>query len=116
MRNLQIALTTGAGSTLLLAGLAVAPPAAAQAPSKAPLEEIIGTPTKRHEVLSEVPMSITVLGGDTLESQRATNFQDLVSLVPGFSVNAEGNAGVSRITLRGINTGGVASTVGVDVA
>src|SRR6185436_14855036 len=31
------------------------------------------------------------------------------------SVNAEGNAGSSRITLRGINTGGVASTVGVYV-
>jgi outer membrane receptor protein involved in Fe transport len=116
MRNLQMALTTGAGSTLLLSvGLVIAPPATAQAQSKAPLEEIIVTAQKRTEVLSEVPMSITVLGGDTLESQRATNFQDLVSLVPGFSVNTEGNAGVSRITLRGINTGGVASTVGVYV-
>ena len=114
MRNLQMALTTGAGSTLLLsAGIALAPPAAAQAQSKAPLEEIIVTATKRNEVLAEVPMSITVLGGDILEQQRATNFEDLVSLVPGFSLGDAARAGVSRITLRGINTGGVARTVGV---
>ena len=114
MRNLQMALTTGAGSTLLLsAGLAVAPSATAQAQSKAPLEEIIVTATKRSEVLAKVPMSITVLGGHTLEHQRATNFEDLVSLVPGFSLGDSARAGVSRITLRGINTGGVARTVGV---
>ena len=115
MRNLQMALTTGAGSTLLLsAGIAIAPPAAAQAESKAPLEEIIVTAQKRNQVLAEVPMSITVLGGDQLERQRATDFQDLVSLVPGFSVTSP-RPGVSRITLRGINTNGVASTVGVYV-
>ena len=114
MRNLQMALTTGAGSTLLLsAGIAIAPPAAAQAQSKAPLEEIIVTAQKRNQALAEVPMSITVLGGDTLEQQRATSFEDLVSLVPGFSLGDAARAGVSRITLRGINTGGVARTVGV---
>src|SRR5262245_28550869 len=114
MRNLQMALTTGAGSTLLLsAGLAVTLPAAAQAQSKAPLEEIIVTATKRNEVLAEVPMSITVLGGDTLEQQRATSFEDLVSLVPGLSLGDSARAGVSRITLRGINTSGVSRTVGV---
>ena len=59
-------------------------------------------------------MSITVLSGETLEIQQADNFQDLVSLIPGLSITSS-QRGVTRLTLRGINTGGVASTVGVYV-
>ena len=44
-----------------------------------------------------------------MEQQRADDFQDLVPLVPGLSLTT-GRPGVTRITLRGINTGGVAST------
>ena len=53
-----------------------------------------------------------MVGGDTLERENATNFQDYLSLVPGFSLEQD-QAGESRITLRGANTGGVASTVAV---
>jgi outer membrane receptor protein involved in Fe transport len=59
-------------------------------------------------------MSISVIGGETLERGQADNFQDLVALVPGLSINTQ-TRGVSRITLRGTNTGGVTSTVGVYV-
>jgi outer membrane receptor protein involved in Fe transport len=79
-----------------------------------PLEEIVVTAQKREQVLKDIPMSITVLSGEFLERQRAHNFQDLVGLVPGFSMETS-TRGVSRITLRGVNTGGVASTVGVYV-
>jgi len=78
------------------------------------IEEIVVTAQKRRQVLRDIPMSITVLGGEFLERQRADNFQDLVALVPGFSLQSD-TRGVSRIMLRGINTGGVASTVGVYV-
>ena len=59
-------------------------------------------------------MSVSVLPGEALERQRVDNFQDLVALVPGLSVNTN-TRGVTRITLRGINSGGVASTVGIYV-
>lgn len=75
-------------------------------------EAIVVTAQKRAQVLLEVPSSVTVLGSETLERQQATNFQDYVSLVPGFSLNGD-TAGETRITLRGTNTGGVASTVAV---
>ncbi len=75
-------------------------------------DAIIVTAQKREQVLLDVPASVTVVGGDTLERQQATNFQDYLSLVPGFSLEAD-TAGESRITLRGANTGGVASTVAV---
>ncbi|MGA0100093.1 MAG: TonB-dependent receptor [Steroidobacteraceae bacterium] len=97
-------------SCVLCAGLA--PIAAAGASTT--LEEIVVTAQKRAQALDEIPMSVTVLGGDTLEQLRTDSFTDLVGLIPGFSINGS-TAGVSRITLRGINTGGVASTVGVYV-
>src|SRR5690348_1474724 len=75
-------------------------------------QEIIVTAQKRVQVLLKVPSSVTVVGGDTLDRQQARSFQDYLSLVPGFSVNGS-TAGVTRITLRGANTGGVASTVAI---
>ncbi|MEO7240510.1 MAG: TonB-dependent receptor [Sphingomicrobium sp.] len=83
-----------------------------QAADEAQPDEIIVTAQKREESLQDVPISVTVVGGATLERQQATNFQDYLSLVPGFSLESD-TAGVSRITLRGANTGGVASTVAV---
>jgi outer membrane receptor protein involved in Fe transport len=77
-------------------------------------DEVVVTAQKRTEALAEVPASVTVVSGQTLEQQRAHDFQDLASLVPGFSLTSS-RPGVTRITLRGINTGGVASTVGVYV-
>jgi outer membrane receptor protein involved in Fe transport len=75
-------------------------------------QEIVVTAQKRAQVLLDVPSSVTVVGGDTLEKQQAKSFQDYLSLVPGFSINGS-TAGVTRITLRGANTGGVASTVAI---
>ncbi len=78
------------------------------------LEEVIVTAAKREQSISELPMSVSVLSGEDLERQQADNFQDLMAMIPGFSVTSS-QRGASRITLRGINTGGVASTVGVYV-
>jgi iron complex outermembrane recepter protein len=75
-------------------------------------QEIVVTAQKRAQVLLDVPASVTVVGGDTLERQQAKSFQDYLSLVPGLSINGS-TEGVNRITLRGANTGGVASTVAI---
>jgi outer membrane receptor protein involved in Fe transport len=91
------------------------PRAFAQDEASIVLEEIIVTAQKREQSLAEIPMSITVLDGEMLATQQADNFQDLVALVPGLSITGA-TRGVTRLTLRGINTGGVASTVGVYVA
>ena len=90
------------------------PVAYAQGNGEQTLEEIIVTAQKREQALADIPMSITVLTGDALERQQADNFQDLVAMIPGFSLTTS-QRGATRITLRGINTGGVASTVGVYV-
>jgi iron complex outermembrane receptor protein len=75
-------------------------------------EQVVVTAQKRKEAIADIPASVTVVTGQVLEQQRATDFQDLVPLVPGLSLTGD-RPGVTRVTLRGINTGGVASTVGV---
>jgi outer membrane receptor protein involved in Fe transport len=104
-------------NSLNLAGavaLALASAAAGAQTESTSLSEVIVTATKRNEALADIPMSVSVLAGDTLERVRATNFQDLTALVPGLSL-VSNTPGITRVTLRGINTGGVASTVGIYV-
>jgi outer membrane receptor protein involved in Fe transport len=96
----------------LAGGMSHAAPVAAQNEEASTMEEVTVTAQKREQALAEIPMSVTVLKGDILEQQNADNFQDLVSMVPGLSITSA-TPGVTRITLRGINTGGVSSTVGV---
>ena len=49
-----------------------------------------------------------------LERQQASNFQDYLKLVPGLQLN-QNTPGNGRLVMRGVNTGGVASTVAVYV-
>lgn len=74
--------------------------------------DIIVTAQRREERLIEVPLAVSVVGGDLLERQAAKSFLDYAGNVPGFNVTQE-NPGQSRLVLRGINTGSVGSTVAV---
>jgi iron complex outermembrane recepter protein len=76
--------------------------------------EIIVTAQKREEKILDIPQSVTVVGGETLERQHAVTFQDYLSQVPGLSLE-QSEPGVGRLVLRGTNTGGVSSTVAVYV-
>jgi iron complex outermembrane receptor protein len=75
-------------------------------------EKVVVTSQKRAEPIQTVPMSVTAVSSNSLEEQRVSNLLDVAPLVPGLSVDSD-TPGQTRITLRGINTGGVASTVGV---
>ena len=75
-------------------------------------DDIIVTAQKREQLLIDVPQSISVVSGAALERQQATNFKDYLKLVPGLQLN-QSTPGFGRLVLRGLNTGGVASTVAV---
>lgn len=77
-------------------------------------QDIIITAEKRPQLLINVPQSVSVVSGSTLEAQHATNFQDYLKLVPGLQLNQD-TPGEGRLIIRGVNTGGVASTVSVYV-
>lgn len=76
--------------------------------------DIIITAQKRREVLKEVPLSVTALQGEALTRRQQHSFADYASSVPGLSLEGQG-PGVTRITLRGLNAGGVGSTVAIYV-
>jgi outer membrane receptor protein involved in Fe transport len=77
-------------------------------------QNIVITATKRPQVLLDVPQSVTVISGATLEAQHASSFEDYLKLVPGLQLD-QSRPGEGRLILRGVNTGGVASTVSVYV-
>jgi iron complex outermembrane recepter protein len=103
-------LTVSSAVVMILAAAA----AGAQDTAPSDLGPVYVTAQKRNQVLADIPMSVSVLPGAALERQQADNFQDLVAMVPGLNLNSS-TRGVTRVSLRGINTGGVASTVGVYV-
>jgi outer membrane receptor protein involved in Fe transport len=73
-------------------------------------QDIIVTAQKRPQVLLDVPQSISVITGDKLEQQHAQRLSDFLTKIPSANV-VESQTGLSRIVLRGINTGGVGATV-----
>jgi outer membrane receptor protein involved in Fe transport len=77
-------------------------------------DDIVVTANKHEESLREVPQSVTAVTNETLERIQANDFADYAGQVPGLAVTGD-QPGNSRVTLRGLNTGGVASTVGVYV-
>ncbi len=76
------------------------------------LTTIVVTAEKREESLKDVPMSVTALGGVSLDKLQDRDFSDYAALVPGLSL-ATSQPGFTRLTLRGQNAGGVGSTVAV---
>ncbi len=72
--------------------------------------EIIITAQKRSQRLIDVPQSVSVISGDSLDNQHAERLSDYLTRIPSANV-VESQAGNARIVLRGINTGGVGATV-----
>jgi iron complex outermembrane receptor protein len=101
----QIAGSTQGGQATPAA--AVQPQAVSGADSLADrpdLQEVVVTATRREEAALQVPASLTVLSGDTLDQLGAKSIQDYAPLVPGLQV-AEVEPGYSLQVLRGITTG-----------
>ena len=102
---------------VMLAALGAAAPAWAQVTGDAPasadsLTTIVVTAEKREEKLADVPLSVTVLPGDSLDKLMDRDFSDYAALVPGLSIYSA-QPGLTRLTLRGQNAGGDGSTVAV---
>ncbi len=81
-------LTRGARAVLLTAALLLAPfvlRVAAQAPRQ--IEEIIVTAQKTEQSLQDVPISMSVLGGEFLKQESITDFRDLALHLPNTLIN-----------------------------
>ena len=88
-----------AAAAMLTAGAAAAADEASVA-----VEEVVVTAQKREQALIDVPQSISVVSGATLETLQATTFSDYVKLVPGLQV-VQSNPGNARLALRPLARG-----------
>ncbi|MFT4520766.1 MAG: iron complex outermembrane receptor protein, partial [Halioglobus sp.] len=67
------------------------------------LEEVVVTAQKRTESLSDVPISVNVVGADKIANSGITNLHDMSDFVPNLSMNQTGIG--TNITIRGISSG-----------
>lgn len=109
-----------AGSMLLIGVLlagAAAPAITAEISSdgaaSGKLEEIIVTAQKRSQDIKEVPLSISVLGGESMQKDHIASYEDITRAVPGVSFLSGGGPGLDNLSIRGISSTSGAATVGL---
>lgn len=71
------------------------------APPRQDNADIVVTAQRREEALSKVPLSVSALSADTLQTRVVTKEQDLASLVPGLIVKNGQNQNQLSFTMRG---------------
>lgn len=91
--------TTKFPKSLIAAAIVFALPGTAMAQ----LEEVIVTATKRVESAQDIPVSIEVFSGETLDSMGISDLGDLSTIVPNFSIGD--GVTTNLITMRGMGSG-----------
>jgi len=80
------------------------PPAPAPQPRRSGvLEEVIVTAQKREQNLQDVPMAVTAISAELIESNEINSVEDLTRLVPSLRFSSDANIN-SAINIRGIGT------------
>jgi len=103
------------GSAFLCLASASAPAQEAAAPPAASgeLTEIIVTAQKRAQDIKDVPLSISVLNGESLQIDHIESYEDVTRTMPGVSFLAGGGPGLDNISIRGVSSTSGAATVGI---
>ncbi|HVN45148.1 MAG TPA: TonB-dependent receptor [Steroidobacteraceae bacterium] len=85
-------------------------PATATGGAAPQLQEVVVTATRREEELSKVPISVTALTQDAIDSRGIKDFRDMVRFTPGVTID---DSGTNAISIRGISSSGGAGTTGI---
>lgn len=89
---------------------AAATPAATERASSQSLQEVVITATRHEESLSKVPISVTALTQEAMDSRGIKDFQDIARYTPGVSID---NSATNAISIRGISSSAGAGTTGI---
>jgi iron complex outermembrane receptor protein len=77
-------------------------PGFAEEPKEYTLDTVVVSAQKREENVQDVPLSVGVVGGITLEENRITEFSELNSIMPNLYISSVGGAGTfSQVGIRG---------------
>ena len=77
------------------------------------IEEVVVTAQKRTENAKDVPVSLSELSGDLINSRHIADFDDLTRAIPSVSFASGGTEGLSNIEMRGVSSAVGSPTVGV---
>ncbi|HKY51404.1 MAG TPA: TonB-dependent receptor, partial [Candidatus Limnocylindria bacterium] len=68
------------------------------------IEEIVVTAQKREQKLQDVPVAVTAITTDQIESRGIDNLSDLNAVAPGLQISkTPSNSTISQITIRGVS-------------
>jgi len=70
------------------------------------LEEIVVTAQKRTERLQDVPISISVVGGETLDRSSITSVAEALASIPGVVALESPQSGGNMVAIRGVTASG----------
>ncbi|WP_337658852.1 TonB-dependent receptor [Sphingorhabdus sp. Alg231-15] len=105
------------GSAASLAFAGVAAPAHAQDAAEDDDSNVITViARKQTETLQEVPVTVTAIGGDTLENFQVNEIADVVSRVPALNVQVGGSGSGGQISLRGVGSSNISASFDSAVA
>lgn len=108
-------LLMGSAASLALAGVA-APAYAQDAAEEDDSNVITVIARKQTETLQEVPVTVTAIGGDTLENFQVNEIADVVSRVPALNVQVGGSGSGGQISLRGVGSSNISASFDSAVA
>lgn len=100
-------------ATAFALSMAIAAPALAQ---QAALEEVTVTARKTSESLQEVPLTVTAIGGQSIERFNYDKIADVVSRIPTLNVQVGGSGSGAQITLRGVGSSNISAAFDSAVA
>jgi len=102
MTKLNFAVSTAVLATMLAAAPAYAQDTAEPAATEAEDDGIIVvTARKRDETLSDVPIAVTAIDGDTLTARGINSVREAAVLSPGLNINSDGS-GRAFVAIRGV--------------
>ncbi len=78
------------------------------------LEEVMVTATRRSESIQEIPLNISAISGDAIESQGLSNLSDVMQWVPGIHIVDQGSRASDQIIVRGLNANPISSSEALD--
>ena len=71
---------------------------------------------KQEETLQEVPVTVTAIGGDTLDKYQVDEIADVTSRVPALNVQVGGSGSGGQISLRGVGSSNISASFDSAVA
>ncbi len=107
MTSFQTKASLLSASMMTSALLCIMPVAAhaevAAADSSDGADAIIVTATRRSTSLADVPINISAIGAEQLQSQRINDIRALADFTPGVTINQTGPRATGTIVLRGLS-------------